>query len=86
MFDPSGVDGGWIRSDSGPWWCTVRRVWRSVLVSPSPHVLRDGGTGYGSWCFVRRARLGISLLPILPTYSHGSGSIVVIQYVYGSKT
>ena len=45
VFGPSGVDCGWLRPDSGPWSCVVRRVQRSVLVSPSPFVLLSGGTG-----------------------------------------
>ena len=81
MFGPSGVDGGWLRSDYGPWSCAVRRVQRSVLVSPSPLVLRSGGTGYGSGCFGRRACLGTTLLPVVPTYSRGSGSTMAMQYV-----
>ena len=100
VFGLSGVDGAWIWSDSSPWSCVVRRVWRSVLVS---HLhtgygsrrfgrrarlgvaLRDGGTGYGSRRFGRRARLGVALPPVAPTYSRGLDSIVVIQYVHCSK-
>ena len=82
MFGPSGVDCGWLWSDSGPWSCVVRRVRRSVLVSPSPLVLRNGGAGCESRRFGRRARLGMALLPVVLTYSRGSGGIVVIQYVY----
>ena len=85
MLGPSGVDCGWLWSASGPWSCVVRRVRRSVLVSPSPLVLRNGGTGCGSRRFGRRARLEIALLPKVLTCSRGSGGIVVIQYVYCSK-
>ena len=85
MFGPSGVDDEWPWSDSGPWSCAVRRVRRSVLVSPLPLVHRNGGTEYGSRCFGAHARLGMALPPVVPTYSHGSGSIVAIQYVYYSK-
>ena len=82
MFGPSGVDCGWLWSDSGPWSCVVRRVRRSVLLSPSPLVLRNGDTGCGSRRFGRRARSGMVLLPVVPTYSRGSGGIVATQHVY----
>ena len=82
VSDPSGVDGGWLWSDSCPWSCVVHRVRHSVLVSPSPLVLRNGGTGCGSRRFGRRARLGMAPLPVVPTYSRGLGGIVVIHYVY----
>ena len=48
MSGPSGVDGGRLWSGYGPWSCVVRRVRRSVLVSPSPLVPRNRGTGCGS--------------------------------------
>ena len=35
MSGPSGVGGGRLWSGYGPWSCVVRRVRRSVLVSPS---------------------------------------------------
>ena len=85
MFGPSGAGCGGLWSGSGPWSCVVRRVRRSVLVSPSPLVLRNGGTGCGSRRFGRRARLGMALLPVVLTSSRGSGGILVIQYVYCSK-
>ena len=47
MSGPSGVDGGRLWSDYGPWSCVVRRVRRSVLVSPSPVARRNRGTGCG---------------------------------------
>ena len=72
-------------SDSGSWSCAVWRVRRSVLLSPSPFVLRSEGIGYGSWRFGRRARLGTALLPAVPMYSHRSGNVVVIQCVRYSK-
>ena len=81
MFGPSGVDGGWLRSDSGPWSCVVRRVRRSVLVPPSP-LVHHGLTGCGSRRFGQRTRLGLALLPVVSTYSRGPGDVVVIQYVY----
>ena len=52
-----------------------------VLGSPLPLVLRSGDVGYGSRRFGRHAPLGMALLPIVPTYSRGSGDIVVMQYV-----
>ena len=55
MSGPSGVDGGRLWSDYGPWSCVIRRVRRSVLVSPSPLVPRNRGTGCGSRRFGRRA-------------------------------
>ena len=86
MSGPSGVDGGWLWSDCGPWSCVVRRIRRSVLESPSPLALRNGGTGCGSRRFGRRARLGMAPLTEIPTYSRGLGGIiVVIQYVYCGK-
>ena len=85
VFGPSDVDGEWIWSGSGPWSCAVRRVRRSVLVSPSPLVLCSGDSAYKSRRFGRRARLGMALLSVVPTYSRGSGNIVVIQYVECSK-
>ena len=87
VFGPSSLGGEWLWYDSGPWSCVVRRVRRvrrSVLVSPLPLVLRNGGTGCGPRRFGRRARLGMALLPIVPTYSRGLGGIMVIQYVYCS--
>ena len=72
---PSGVDGGRLWSDCGPWLCVVRRVRRSVLVSPSPFVPRNGGTGCGSRRFGRRACLRMAPLPVVPTYSRGLGGI-----------
>ena len=84
MFDPSGVNSEGMWSDSGPWSCAVRRVRRSVLVSPSHLVLRSRGTGYESRCFGLRARLGTALLPEVHMYSRRSGDIVAIQCVnYG---
>ena len=56
-----------------------------VLVSPSSLVLRRGGIGYRPRRFGRRARLGTALLPVVSTYSRGSGDIVVIQHVDYSK-
>ena len=85
MFGPSGVDGGWLWSDSVPWSCVVRRVRRSVLVSPSPLILRNRGTGCGSRRFRWRSRLRMALIPVVPTYSRGLGGIVAIQYVCCSK-
>ena len=85
VFGPFGVHGGWLWSGSGPWSCVVSRVRRSVLVSPSPVVLRNGGTGCGFRRFGRRARLEMALLPVVSTYSRGLGGIEVIQCVYCSK-
>ena len=84
MSGPSGVD-GWLRSHSGLWSCVIRRVRRYVLVSPSPLALRNGGTGCGSRGFGRLARLGMTPLPVVPTYSREFRGIVVIHYVYCSK-
>ena len=50
------------------------------LVSPSPLVLRNGGTGCGSRRIGRRARLEMAPLPAVPTYRLGLGGIVVIPY------
>ena len=75
MSGPSGVDGGGLWSDCGPWSCVVRRVRRSVLVSPSPLVPRNGSTGCGSRRFGRRARLRMAPLPVVPTHSRGLSSI-----------
>ena len=85
VFGPFDVDGEWVWLDSGPWSCTVRRVRRFVLVLPSPLVLRSGSTGYRSRRFGRCARLGMALLPVVPTYIRGSGEIEAIQYVGYSK-
>ena len=85
VFGPLGVDDGWLWSDSGPWSCVVRRVRRSVLVSPSPLFLRNGDTGCESRRFGRRARLEMVLHPVVPKYNRGSDGIVVIQHVYCSK-
>ena len=73
MSGPSGFDGGRLWSDYGLWSYVVRRVWRSVLVSPSPLVPRNRGTGCGSRRFGRRARLKMAPLPVVPTYSRGLG-------------
>ena len=54
------------------------------LVSPSPLVLRNGGTGCGSRCIGRRARLEMAPLPVV-TYRRGLGGIVVIPYVHCDK-
>ena len=75
MSGPSGVDGGRLWSGYGPWSCVVRRVRRSVLVSPSPLVPRNRGTGYGSRRFGRRARLRMAPLPVVLTFSRGLGGI-----------
>ena len=75
MSGPPSVDGGRLWSDCGPWSCVVRRVRRSVLVSPSPLVPRNGGTGCGSRCFGRSARLGMAPLPVVPTHSRRMGGI-----------
>ena len=75
MSGPSGVDGGCLWSDCGPWSSVVRHVRRSVLVSPLPLVPRNGGTGCVSRRFGRRARLGMAPLPVVPTYSRGLGGI-----------
>ena len=75
MSGPSGVDGGRLWSDYGPRSCGVRRVRRSVLVSPSPLVPRNRGTGCGSRRFGRRARLRIAPLPVVLTFSRGLGGI-----------
>ena len=71
MSGPSCVDGGRLWSDYGLWSCVVRRVRRSVLVSPSPLVPRNRGTGCGSRRFGRCARLRMALLPVVPTFSRG---------------
>ena len=73
MSGPFGVDDGRLWSDYGPWSCVVRRVRRSVLVSPSPLVPRNRGTGCGSRRFRRRARLRMALLPVVLTFSRGLG-------------
>ena len=75
MSGPSGVDGGRLWSGYGPWSCVVRRVRRSVLVSPSPLVPRNRGTGCGSRRFGRRARLRMAPLPVVLTFSRGLGGI-----------
>ena len=75
MSGPSGGDGGRLSSDCGPWSCVVCRVRRSVLVSPSPFVPRNGSIGCGSRRFGRRARLIMAPLPVVPTYSRGLGGI-----------
>ena len=91
VFGPSDVGREWVWSDSGSWPCAVwrvrriRRVRRFVLVLPSPLVLRSEGIGYESRRFERCARLGTALLPLVPTYSRGSGDIGVIQIVDSSK-
>ena len=85
MSGPAGVGGGCLWSDYGPWSCVVRRVRLSVLVSPSPVVLRNGGTGCGSRRIGWRARLEMASLPVVPTYSRGLGGIVVISYVQCGK-
>ena len=72
---PSGVDGGRLWPDCGPWSCVARRVRRSVLVSPSPLVRRNGGNGCESRRFGRRTCLRMSPLPVVHTYSHGLGGI-----------
>ena len=72
---PSDVDGGRLWSDIGPWSCVVRRVRRSVLVSPLPLAHRNGGIGCGSRRFGRRARLRLAPLPVVPTHSRGSDGI-----------
>ena len=82
MSGPVGVDGRCLWSDCGPWSCVVRRVRLYVLVSPSPLVLRNGGTGCGSRRIGRRAHLEMALLPVVPTYRRGLGGIVVITYVH----
>ena len=84
LFGPSDVDGELVWSDSDPWSCVVRRIWRFGLVLPSRLVLRGGGIWYGSRRFGRCVRLGTALFPA-PTYSHGSGTNGVIQYVGYSK-
>ena len=76
MSGPSGVDGGRLWSDYGPWSCVVRRIRRSVLVSPSPLVPRNRGTGCGSRRFGRRARLRMAPLPVVLTFSRGLGGIL----------
>ena len=85
MSGPSGVDGGRLWSNYGSWSCVVRRVRRSVLVSPSPLVPRNRSTGCGSRRFGGCARLRMAPLPVVPTYSRELGGIVVIQYVYCGK-
>ena len=55
------------------------------LVSPSPLVLRNGGTGCGSRRIERRARLEMPPLPVVPAYRRGLGGIVVIPYVHCGK-
>ena len=75
MSGPSGVDGGRLWSDYGPWSCVVRRVRRSVPVSPSPLVPRNRGTGCGSRRFGRRARLRMAPLPVVLTFGRGLGGI-----------
>ena len=85
MSDPVGVGGGCLWSDCGPWSCVIRRVRLSVLVSPSPLVLRNGGTGCGSRRIGRRARLEMAPLPVVPTYRRGLGGTVVIPYVHCGK-
>ena len=84
MSGPSGVDGGRLWSDYDPWSCVVRRVRRSVLVSPSPLVPRNRGTGCGSRRFGRRARLRMAPLPVVLTVSRGLGGICG-YYVYCGK-
>ena len=69
------MDGGRLWSDCGPWSGVVRRVRRSVLVSPSPLLPRNGGIGCGSRRLGRRARLRMAPLPVVPTYSRGLGGI-----------
>ena len=85
MSCPASVGGGCLWSDYGPWSYVVRRVRLSVLVSPSPVVLRNGGTGCGSWRIGWRARLEMAPLPVVPTYSGRLGGIVVILYVQCGK-
>ena len=85
MSGPAGVGGGCLWSDCGPWSCVVRRVRLSVLVSPSPLVLRNGGTGCGSQRIRRRACLEMAPLPVVPTYSRGLGGVMVIPYVHCGK-
>ena len=75
MSGPSGVDGGRLWPDYGPWSCVVRRVRPSVLVSPSPLVPRNRCTRCGSRRFGRRARLRMAPLPVVPTFSRGLGGI-----------
>ena len=48
-------------------------------------ILCSEGTGYGSQRFGRRARFGMALVLVVPTYSRGSGSIVVRQYLQCKK-
>ena len=75
MSGPSDVDRGRLWSDYGPCSCVVRRVRRSVLVSPSPLVPRNRGTGCGSRRFGWRARLRMAPLPVVLTFSRGLGGI-----------
>ena len=85
MSCPAGVGGGCLWSDYGPWSYVVRRVRLSVLVSPSPVVLCNGGTGCGSRRIGWRARLEMAPLPVVPTYSRGLGGIVVISHAQCGK-
>ena len=85
VFGPSNVDGEWVSSDSDAGSCAVRRVRRSVVVLSSSLVFCSGDIGYESRRFGRCARLETALLPVVPTYSLGSGDVGVIQYVDYSK-
>ena len=57
----------------------------TVTVPPLPLVLRSGGVGYESRRFGRRVHIGTALFPVIPTYSRGSGDIVVIHCFDYSK-
>ena len=84
VFGPSDVGGEWVWSVSGPWLCAVWRGWRlywcylrllSFVVEVLVQIPRFG----------RCSCLGTALLPVVPTYSRGSGDIGIIQYVGYSK-